>query len=31
MIHSDGRAVSSDLVAQIYAEAVVRVIENDVL
>ena len=31
MIHSDGRAVSSNLMAQIYAEAVVRVVENDVL
>ena len=31
MIHSDGRAVSSNLMAQIYTEAVVRVIENDAL
>ena len=31
MIHSDGRAVSSNLVAQIYVGVAVRVIENDVL
>ena len=31
MIHSDGRAVSSNLMAQIYAEAVVRVVEDDSL